>query len=65
MNYLAIVDPIVLGGASCGLVGVINQGGPDLSFAFCANRAGVTFKEIIDYDPAGSYEDTTSSSSLD
>jgi hypothetical protein len=26
--------------------------GPDLSFAFCANRAGVTPKEIMDFDPS-------------
>ena len=29
---------------------MINQGLPDISFAFCANRAGVTSKEVLDYD---------------
>lgn len=52
IGFLGLVDPITLGGASCGLVGVINEQGPDLSFAFCANRAGVTHKEILDFDPA-------------
>lgn len=51
VGFLGLVDPIVLGGASCGLVGVINQHGPDLSFAFAANRAGVTNLEVFDYDP--------------
>jgi pimeloyl-ACP methyl ester carboxylesterase len=52
INFLALLDPIVLGGATTGLSGfVINQVGPDLSFAFCGNRAGFSTKEILDYDP--------------
>lgn len=51
IQTLSLLDPIVFGGASAGLVGVINAQGPDLSFAFCANRAGVTPKEILDFDP--------------
>ena len=52
INVLALLDPIVLGGATTGLSGfVINQVGPDLSFAFCGNRAGVSTKEVLDYDP--------------
>ena len=39
------------GGAATGLVGIINRAKPDISFAFCANRAGVTFKESLDYNP--------------
>mmetsp|Transcript_58467 Transcript_58467/g.117388 ORF Transcript_58467/g.117388 Transcript_58467/m.117388 type:complete len:515 (+) Transcript_58467:70-1614(+) len=51
IGFLGLIDPITLGGATTGLVGIINQQGPDLSFAFCANRAGVTQKEIMDFDP--------------
>lgn len=52
INYLALLDPIVLGGATTGLSGfLINQIGPDLSFAFCGNRAGFSTKEILDYNP--------------
>jgi hypothetical protein len=48
---LELIDPIVLGGASTGLVGCINWASPDLSFAFAANRAGVTTREVLDYAP--------------
>jgi hypothetical protein len=52
IHFLGLLDPIVLGGASTGLSGfTINQVGPDLSFAFCGNRAGNGTKEILDYDP--------------
>jgi len=50
VRHVVMIDPIVFGGASTGMVGCINQIGPDLSFAFCGNRAGVTTKEIMDYD---------------
>ena len=51
VGFLGLVDPIIFGAASTGIIGVINQGLPDISFAFCANRAGVTSKEVMDYDP--------------
>ena len=44
--HLELIDPIVLGGASTGLVGVINRAQPDISFGFAANRAGVTTREV-------------------
>ena len=53
VGFLCLLDPIVLGGASTGLIAILNGSGPDISFAFCANRAGVTSKEILDYDPRG------------
>lgn len=52
VHYLALLDPIVLGGATTGISGfTINQVGPDISFAFCGNRAGHGSKEVLDYDP--------------
>lgn len=49
---MSLFDPIVLGGAQTGLSSfIINTVSPDLSFAFCGNRAGVSIKEVINYDP--------------
>lgn len=52
INFMGLIDPIVFGGATTGIAGcVINQAGPDMSFAFCGNRAGFSTKEILDFDP--------------
>jgi hypothetical protein len=54
IHSLLLIDPIVLGGATTGLAGcTINRSSPDMSFAFCGNRAGVSAKEAIDYDVTG------------
>ena len=51
IDYLAMLDPVLLGGASCGLISQLNHAGPDLSFGFAANRAGVFNFEILNYNP--------------
>jgi hypothetical protein len=51
VHYAALLDPIVLGGATAGLITTINACRPDISFAYCANRAGVTVREVLDFDP--------------
>jgi hypothetical protein len=52
VRCLCLLDPIVLGGASTGISSfIINSVNPDMSFAFCGNRAGFGSKEVLNYDP--------------
>lgn len=51
VGFMGLIDPIVLGGASTGLVGIINALGPDICMAFCANRAGISSHEVLSFNP--------------